>query len=206
MYSIPLALFDFIPCVIYLVTVLILQKDLYGKMSRVSYTLYAAGTAMVFFAGIGKAMWKLLIAANVCDFEKLNSMAMPVQSIGFILAGAGLLLFVCKKQKTTLYSAALPVFSGSMIFIFMMVIGVGLSCGSLMAFACKLKKKKIIPLFVLAFVLLLAMGYLGSKNFELSYINWIAEGINTLAQSVLLIGVCIIHKSGLKNIEKAVEL
>ena len=60
MYSIPLALFDFIPCALYLATVLIIQKDLYGKMSRAAYTLYSAGTSMVFFAGIGKALWKLL--------------------------------------------------------------------------------------------------------------------------------------------------
>jgi len=41
------------------------------------------------------------------------------------------------------------------------------------------------------------MGYLSSKDFSQGYMNWVAEGINTIGQGSFLFGVHILHKAGL---------
>ena len=49
------------------------------------------------------------------------------------------------------------------------------------------------------FFLSLMMGYLSSKDFDKAFMNWLAQGINTLGQLLLYIGVRILDKAGLKN-------
>ena len=54
----------------------------------------AAGSVNVFLAGFCKAAWKLLYAANICDFQALNTLFLPLQSMGFLLAGVGIILML----------------------------------------------------------------------------------------------------------------
>lgn len=123
-FTIPMALMDFIPVVFFGVSMVLLQRDLYNKMGKGAYALFAAGTINVFAAGFLKALWKLLYAAGICDFQALNTMFLPVQSIGFLLIGVGLVGMFCRK-KTAALAVALPIFGGSMVFIMMMVAGLG---------------------------------------------------------------------------------
>ena len=105
-FSVSMALVDYIPVFLFAVAAVILQRDLYNKMSKGAFALFAAGTINVAFAGALKATWKLLYALGVCDFEALNAMFFPVQSIGFLLAGIGILAMLTHKQSK---SAALAV-------------------------------------------------------------------------------------------------
>ena len=75
-----------------------------------------------------------------------------------------------------------------MALVGIMVAGVALTNFSLCAIAAKKGKKKAIPFFILAFVFCLCMGYLSSKDFTQSYMNWAAELVNTLGQLFLYIG------------------
>ena len=98
-YSIAMALVDFIPVICFAVGSVYLMRDLYNKMSKGAFALFAAGTIDVICAGALKALYKLLYAAGVCDFTPLNAMFFPVQSIGFLLAGLGLVAMLCHRQK-----------------------------------------------------------------------------------------------------------
>ena len=98
-FSVSMALVDFIPVILFGVAAVLLMRDLYNKMSKGSFALFAAGTIDIFCAGALKATYKLLYAAGVCDFEALNAMFFPVQSIGFLLAGVGLVALLCHKQS-----------------------------------------------------------------------------------------------------------
>ena len=71
--SIPMALVDYIPVVFFGIAAILLQKDLYNKMQKDVFALFAAGTVNIFMAGFLKATWKLLYAANICDFQALNT-------------------------------------------------------------------------------------------------------------------------------------
>lgn len=202
--SIPMALTDYIPVVLFLVTAVILQRDLYNKMSKGAFALFCAGTIMVFIAGCFKATWKLLYAANICDFEKLNHAFFPMQASGFLLAALGLIAMYFFKQKkgneTLLSAAAVPaVYSGTMIFVAMMTLGVFGICIVLSLLAKKMKKYGAIVLFALAFVGMMGMGYLSSRDFADPAMNWIGEGVNIAAQCLLFAGVSILHRSGLQE-------
>lgn len=199
-FSVSMALLDYVPVILFGITTVILLRDLYNKMSKGAYALFAAGTVNIFIAGLLKATWKLLYAAGVCDFQALNSIFLPLQSLGFLLAGIGLIGMFCRKKNAVL-AVAPPVFSGSMIFIMMMVLGLGAICTCMSVLAVKLKKKWLIVLFALAFVAYMGMGYMSSKDSTSAAINWIEQGINCVGQLLLLSGVLVLHKAGLSELE-----
>ncbi len=203
-FSVPMALVDFIPVALFAAAAVILQRDLYGRMSKGAFALFAAGTINVIAAGALKALYKLLYALNVCDFQALNSMFFPVQSIGFLLAGIGVVAMLTHNQSERLSAVAAPaVFSGTFVFVALMILGLGAMDGGLIVLARKLKKPGAIVLLALSFVFCLGMGYLSSKDFGKSSMNWIAEGVNIVGQLFLLLAVLTLHKAGLKEVKES---
>lgn len=201
-FTVTMALVDFIPVALFAAAAVILMRDLYNKMSKGAFALFAAGTIDVVFAGSMKALYKLLYAAGVCDFTPLSDMFFPVQSVGFLLAGLGMLAMLLHKQKETALSAAAPAaFKGTFLFVGCMVLGLGMMTVVLSVLSKKLKKPWLIVLFVLAWVLMLAMGYLSSRDFAQASMNWIAQGVNIAGQGVFLLGAALAHKNGLAELK-----
>ena len=198
-FTIPMALMDYIPVFFFGVAAALLQLDLYDKMRKDAFALFAAGTINIFAAGFLKATWKLLYAAGICDFQALNTMFLPVQSIGFLLAGLGIVLMLTAKKTVLL--AAPPLFSGSVIFIMMMVLGLGSICTGLSILAVKLKKKGAMVLFIAAFLCSMGMGAMSGQDVTQAWVNWVEQGINCVGQGLLMWGVLILHKSGLKELK-----
>ena len=198
-FSIAMALVDYIPVILFLIASIMLQRDLYNKMSKGAFALFSAGTINIFAAGALKALYKLLYAANVCDFEPLNDMFFPVQSIGFLLAGIGMLAMIFHKQGNGVValSVAPVVWKGTFLFVGLMVAGLGCMDAGLIILCNRLKKRSAIVLFVVSFVCSMGMGYLSSQDFAQASMNWIAEGVNIVGQGCLLGGVWMLHKAGL---------
>jgi len=196
-YTVCMALFDFIPVVLFGIASVILQRALYPRMSKGAFALFAAGTIDIICAGGLKALYKLLYALNICDFEVLNDLFFPVQSIGFLLAGLGVIAMVTHKQGESVYSVAPAAFSGTMIFVVLITLGTIMLEGGLMVLAARKKSALTIVLLAISLICLLAMGYISSRDFALSYWNWIAEGINIAGQICFLLAAI-----KLKNILK----
>ena len=95
------------------------------------------------------------------------------------------------KQDSTgekLYAAGAPaVFSGTVIFIAAMVLGALGLCGGLAVESRRRGKTKAFILFILTFIFLLMMGYLGTKDFAKPSMNWIGEGVNLVGQVFFLL-------------------
>ena len=201
-FSIGMALVDYLPVICFALAAVILLCDLYEKMSKGTFALFAAGVIDVTVAGALKATYKLLYAAGVCDFEALSDMFFPVQSIGFLLAGIGILLMLTAHGKNRLAALAVAPapFSGTFVFVALMVAGLGIMDAVLCILAAKAKKPALIALFALSFVCSLCMGYLSSQDFAEAAMNWIAEGVNVVGQGALLGGVYLLHKSGLADL------
>ena len=197
-FTIPMALMDFVPVAFFGITAVLLLGDLYNKMSKGVYALFAAGCVNVFLAGFCKALWKLLYAANVCDFVALEKMFLPVNSLGLLFVGLSLIFMVCMKKKSAMLAAP-PVLASSMPFIMMMVVGLGGMCASLSIVSVKLKKGKVMILFILSFVCAMAMGYMSSQDSTLAWVNWAEQSINCVSQGCLMAGVLWLHKAGLKD-------
>lgn len=212
-FSVSMALVDYIPVIFFGVAAVLLMRDLYHKMSKGAFALFATGTINVFSAGALKATYKLLYALGACDFEALNHMFFPVQSLGFLLAGLGMLAMITHPQNekaktddggrgkngggTAALMVVPPVFSGTFLFVGLMVAGLGMMDVVLSILSGKMKKKAPIALFVLSFICSLCMGYLSSQDFAKASMNWIAEGVNVVGQGSLLWGVLMLHKAGL---------
>lgn len=199
--TLPMALVDFIPVGLFVASAVVLQRDLYNKMSKGSFALLAAGTIMIIMAGFYKALWKLLYALGICDFVALNSLFFPLQTTGFVITAIALIALLTANQgKNTLYSAgAVPVaYTSSMIFVILTVLGTLGICGCLAIIAARMKKKGAIAIFVLAFVFMMAMGYLSSRDFTQGSMHWVAQGTNIIGQGTLLLGIMKLHNGGLK--------
>jgi len=202
-FSIPMALMDYLPVAFFGAAAVLLLRDLYNKMCGGAYALFAAGTINIFAAGFLKATWKLLYAANICDFAALNEMFLPVQSIGFLLAGIGIVLMLTKKKGVLLSAPA--VFSGSFVFIMMMVLGLGAICTCLSIVAVNMKKKWVAVLFIASFLCSMGMGAMAGMDATLAITNWIEQGINCIGQGLLLAGTLILHQAGLKQWQTALR-
>lgn len=198
-FSIPMAMMDYLPVAFFGVTAVLLLQDLYNKMGKGSYALLAAGCVNVFLAGFLKATWKLLYAANICDFVALEEMFLPVNSLGLLMVGLSLTGMLCFKRKGAVLSVAPVPFVSSMPFIMMMVLGLGGLCTGLSVLAAKMKKGFAIALFVLSFVCAMAMGYMSSQDSTQSWVNWAEQSINSVSQLCLMVGVIVLHKAGVKN-------
>ena len=125
-------------------------------------------------------------------------MFLPVQSIGLLLTGFGLILMLTARKKAAL-AVAPPLFAGTFVFIAMMVAGLGAMCASLSVVAAKMKKKGLIAVFILTFLCYMAMGYLASRDGSSAAMNWIEQGVNTLGQALLLFGVVSLHRAGARE-------
>ena len=193
-FTIEMALVDYIPVAFFAIAAIILMRDLYNKMGTLTFITFSIGSSAVAIAGACKATWKLIYAASAVDVSFLNKMFFPTQSVGFLLAGIGILAMLLFKKNRT-YGV------NTFVFIGMMVAGLGVLDACLSVVAAKMKKGGVVAIFILSFVCSLCMGYLSSQDFAEAIWNWIAEGINIVGQGTLLLGVWMLHKNGLKELK-----
>ena len=197
-FTVPMALVDYIPVLLFGAAAVLLQRDLYNKMPKYSFACFAAGTINLFIAGFLKATWKLLYALGICNFQSLNTMFLPTQSIGFLLAGLGVVLMLAGRKRRVL-AVVPPVFGGTMLFISMMVLGLGAICSGLSVVAVRMKKSSAALLFVLSFLCSMGMGYLSSRDAASAAVNWIEQGVNCVGQGAMLLGALTLHRAGLRD-------
>ncbi len=199
--TVPMALIDFVPVVFFFAAAVILQRDLYNKMVKGAFALLAAGSIMVFLGGLYKATWKILYALNICDFVALDVSFFPIQAPGFILVFLGLSSLGRKKFDTgaTALSVAPVLYQSNLIFIILQVVGFGGIQYSMIRISLFLKKRFPVVLFILSFIFVLGMGYLGAKFDDSSNMHWLAQMTNILSEGCFLWGVIILHKAGLEK-------
>ena len=186
--TVPMALMDFVPVLLFGAAWLILYRDLKNKLDLCSGVLLPLGAALVFLAGFLKATWKMQNAIGAAPVELFNKMMFPTQSVGFLLMAVGMLALMYGKRKSAR--------SLTMVWVMLTVLGnLGASAG-LVWIASKVKKAAV-PLFIVAFVCSMMMGYLSSRDFAQASMHWIAQSVNTLGQGLLLVGALMVHKAGL---------
>lgn len=205
-----MALVDYIPVLMFLAAAVTLQRDLYKSMSKGAFALFSAGTITVFVAGFYKATWKLLYGAGVCDFVPLNKSFFPMQTTGFVLAALGMLALLCHNQGdenklnsvaiipalgVILTAAAPEEYSGTMIFVILMVLGVLILDVGLIIISAKNKQTIAAVIYGVSFVFVMGMGYLSSKDFNEPLMNWIAEFTNIIGQGTFLLATWMLHKN-----------
>ena len=193
--TVTMAIVDFIPVVLFFIAAVVLQNDLYAKLSKTKYTLLSAGSLMIFIGGALKATWKILYALNICDYQALDISFFPFQGIGFLLVFLSL-TGICSKKFNKLYSVV-PVFTSNMPFVILQVIGCAGTQFMLMGKSLQMKKKSAFVMYIIAFIFMLGMGYLSAKFDDSSSMHWLAQCTNIISQGAFLAGTSILHKAGL---------
>lgn len=113
--NISMALVDYIPVILFLISSIMLQRTLYDRFSKGAFALFAGGTIMVIVAGAFKATWKLLYAAGICDFQKLSQVFFPMPTV--------IISTLCEDGTTTLgpYSLVQPYYVAGKEFYAMLL-------------------------------------------------------------------------------------
>lgn len=205
--SVPMAIVDFIPVAFFFAAAVLLQRDLYNKMVKGAYALLAAGSIMVFIGGLFKAGWKILYALRICDYPLLENSFFPLQGPGFMLVFLSLagMFTPFNREKTTLYSAAVPVYTSSLPFVILQTIGCAGLQWVLFAVSVQMKRRAAAALFVLSFLFMLGMGYLSAAFDDSARMHWLAQGVNIISQGALLWGTVLLHRAGLAEWQPAVR-
>ena len=121
-------------------------------------------------------------------------------AMGLLMVGLSLIGMLCWKRKDAVMLSAAPVvFSGSVVFIIMMVVGLGGMCAVMSILAARMKKKGTIVLFAASFVCAMGMGYMSSQDSTLAWVNSVEQSINTVSQLCLMLGTIVLHKAGLAS-------
>jgi len=198
--TVPMALFDLLPVLLFFAAAVLLQRDLYGKLVKGAYALLTTGSVLVLLAGVYKALYKVLFAAGVCEYPLLSRLLFPLQAPGFLFVFLSLLgSLLRRKKQTVLLSAAVPVYDGMLPFIVLEVVGCAGFQICLAILALRMKKRPAAVLFLFSLLAMLTMGWLSAKFDSTAGMNWLAQSVNTLGNGALLLGVWLLHRAGLAD-------
>lgn len=210
MGDILISFFDLVPVGLFLAAAIMLQRDLYNKMSKGAFALFATGTITVFVAGFAKALHKILYFTAGLNFYSLYALFFPMQTVGFVIAAVGLIaMSVYSQGDNKVYSLSLPIvlyalidFTAipddskkiTMFFVVMMCLGVLVMYGFLARFSLKMKSIPGLILLIVAFIGTLGMGYLASKE---GMSELVKEAVNAIGQGSFLAATIVLRKQGL---------
>jgi len=188
--SILMTIVDAVPVVVFLITTITIMKSLYSKMTELQYALFSAGSIMMFSGGLMKVLWKLLYALNICNYQVLSDVFMPLQSLSFIFMAVSFIAMLRKNSKIETIeranAVAVPVVTTKMPFIICTFLAMT-SWHVCLATICKrIESKKGVFLTVTAYVFMLTQVFISIKFDNSGIMNWIAETINLIAQFLLL--------------------
>ena len=214
-YSLLMGIVDFIPVVLFAIAGCIMIKSLFNNLKKPFAVMLCSGVTLGLTAGVFKALWKVLVALNICDFYPLNFMFMPTESLGFVLMGIGLISILFDKSnhhkhivKTNMFilpvlfiiyeASPVKLFDGSVLFIMMLVVGEFMIATAMSYLAIKNKKWYCVILFVVSFIALMIMGAMKpiGRKMDETLANWIEELVNIVAQVALLVGCLLLNKKG----------
>lgn len=192
-YTVPMAIFDFIPNIAFLVGAFFLVKiALIGKGQPCS-RMVMAGALLVALGGILKATWKLLYAASIADIHFLGELQFILLTPGFF----GLLIAIillARKQANNRQIAAFAIAPWKLPLLFVMTITSLGAYGILTYISFRRKIPYAAIGFILAFIGVLLMGGLASQPQTVS-LQWIEQSINSIANIGFAIGCILLYRN-----------
>ena len=99
-YSLIMGIVDLIPVILFTLAGCIIIKVMFNVLKKPFAVMLCSGVTLSLTAGLFKAIWKILLSLNVCDFYPFNVMFMPTQSLGFVLIGVGLISLLFDTAST----------------------------------------------------------------------------------------------------------
>lgn len=194
-YTTPLAVFDLVPVVLSVVAYAVLAAEV-RRRDAAAARIAATGVALIATGGLGKAVWKVIVAVADVDVTWLDDLLFPALAVGFLLlwgalAGrvgrgsmaAGLVAIVAVALALTLGNDVAEV-----VLLTAMVVGsVGVTV-HLIRRAGRARDRAAALLLALSLVVTFVLAGLARVE-QTAAMQWVEEGSNALAQLLLLVAV-----------------
>lgn len=193
--TLSLALFDFIPCILYVIAFVYLLRFTRRNTSKTFYYLMMAGMFVVEIGALSKAMWKLLNAVADINLIELSNYAMYFISVGTLLTFIVVVNMALEERKyhssyhTTTYT--LPFYIPAIILLSLSTSGY-LICLIMMAFT----RRTNISVYMLTIYLILTFVMAGfTPNGSSEITHWVCQAINTVGTLAFVIGTYSLDKA-----------
>lgn len=152
-FPLSLALFDALPVLFFCISMILIGV-------KYKNTVFMIGAVLCTLAGVGKVVWKIIIAGTRKDIVILNRQMRVVMPFGFLCILIGVVMGAAAgKIDTGALMAGILSFPSALFFIITII---GMIC--MMVFAVKLDSTKLSS-------------------------NWIEQITNAIAQGCLLLGI-----------------
>jgi hypothetical protein len=193
MYSVVMALFDFVPVIGFLVGGLYCIKISRIVLKKVYQFLTIIGVSIIVLGGGLKASWKLMNAVNLVPPEWMSEGQFIFMAIGYLTLLIPVIALI-RKQKARA-AEALPAMAVWKIPLLAVMTLSSLSAYTLLAILSFRRKSWLGILgFIVAFISILAMGYMSSQA-QTIQMQWVEQSINTLGTWGFALGSILLHKT-----------
>lgn len=197
----PLALFDFVPNIAYLVGAYFLVRLILRERGTRCGRMFMAGALLVFLGGALKATWKLIFVLTGQDLTLLSEQQFVLLAVGFTGTVTAIILLARewgRKERSGSGPgpATLPAMAAWKIpFLLVMTLAQLGALGILAYLGFRRKLPLAGALFAVTFTATLAMAILASTPQNIA-VQWIEEGVNSLGQVCFAVGAFMLYKKG----------
>lgn len=214
-FTLSLALADFIPVIIYLISTLTIRKAIDKRLVPSMNAVFRLSTGLVFITGFIKASMKVAFIAEhhstIIDTVQsmLDTYYFPTLVTLYYISGLSVLFSLMINTKKpiriivyTLFSLILvkniicytDVEKSKMFFVLILSLGNLILWGSLsfLSFKCKIPSSGV--LYIITFILLMGMGYMNTKDFSNAATHWATESLNIVAHIFMLLASVTLRK------------
>jgi hypothetical protein len=192
-YPLSLALFDFVPIILFLTGAYFYARLCLRTCGPTCGWLAASGAGLVGLGGLLQASWKLLYAAGVGYFPWLGDFQFPLGAPGFLALFLAALMLARRPHALAGAGAATMAVWKIPLLVVMTFSGLGLH-SALAYTAWRSGQKLAAAAFLLAFTCLLGMGGMASGEQTVAR-QWLEEGVNSLGQLGFMAGSLLLERS-----------
>ena len=193
-YPLALALFDFVPVIFFLIGAIYLTHIATRMCGMCCRRLAIMGSLLIFLGGFLKALWKLLVATGVGDFQLMGEVQFVLVAPGFAL----LLIVVIGMARGEVKQAngkdtLIPAIAIWKIPLLIVMTLASMGVMGILTYISFHHKVKIAAAgFIVAFLCLVGMGAMASGEQTLTR-QWVEQSINSLGQLGFMIGTIFLY-------------
>ena len=195
-YTLSLALYDFAPVTFFLIGAIFLTMIATRMCGARCRRLAIAGSLLIFMGGFLKAVWKLLVALGVGDFQLMSEIQFVLVAPGFF----ALLIVVIwmgrsERTKTPAETALMPAIAVWKIpFLIVMTLTSMGTMGILTYLSFQRNTRPAAAGYIVAFLCLVGLGAMASGEQTIAR-QWIEQTVNTVGQLGFMVGGFYLYRN-----------
>ena len=193
MYSVVMALYDFVPVIGFLVGGIFLVKLSRLALNKLMPVIMTLSVIVIVLGGGLQASWKLLNAINRPHPLWMNQGQFVFMATGYVLLLIPVLALL-RKRKTSAAEALPAMATWKIPFLAVMTLASLSAYASLVVLAFRRKSWLASLGFIFAFISVLTMGFMASQT-QTIQMQWIEQTINTLGNWGFALGAILVYKT-----------